>query len=232
MVLLYLEDINPKLRILLSMEKTKHLKALRLKKNDIVNFTDGKGNIYKCSIFEFNLLFGLKILESNFVENKNVETSIAISPTKNKRRFDWFLEKAVEIGVSQIYPMICNRSERKDINFNRAERVIISAMEQSLSLYKTKIHPMQKFINVIKNNSNYNKFIAHEKSKKHIRNINFKEFNNKKNIILIGPEGGFTQDEITMAEHNGYKTLLLSHKRLRTETAAIFSAVSLELFMC
>ena len=132
MQLFYIED--PEKEIILTKEESKHvIKVLRKKEGDILNFTDGKGMLYKAKITSTEI----KKCKLQIINNKqklkqhNYHLHIAIAPTKNIDRFEWFLEKATEIGIDEITPIICNRSERKSIKIERCQRILISAIKQS-----------------------------------------------------------------------------------------------------
>ena len=145
---------------------------------------------------------------------------IAIAPTKKMSRFEWFVEKAIEIGVTSITPMICSYSERKSLNYSRLEKISISAMKQSLQTYLPEIKPIVEFKDYIKSNNSDYKYIAHCKKSntEHLSGIIVKK--NSSNII-IGPEGGFTNKEISFAIDSDYKVVSLVNNRLRTETAGV-----------
>jgi len=130
------------------------------------------------------------------------------------------LEKATEIGINEITPILCEHSERKNIKFERSEKIIISAMKQSLKLFLPKLNNMIKFEDFILKKSNNLKFISHCKNQKKILLKNAKK-NEKKFLILIGAEGDFSEKEIKMAEENNFKSVSLGESRLRTETAGI-----------
>ena len=223
MQLFYLE--NPKNEIILSAEESKHAtKVLRKKEGDILNFTDGKGYLYKAEItLADSRKCRLKIVSSEQKEKQhNYHLHIAIAPTKNMDRFEWFLEKSTEIGIDEITPIICSRSERKVIKTERCNRILLSAMKQSLKFQLPKLNESVSFKDFIKQDFNGDKYIAHcaEGIKKKLKTINEKE----KYLILIGPEGDFSQKEIDLAFQNQFKAVSISASRLRTETAGIIAA--------
>ena len=208
----------------LSEEESRHcIKVLRLKKGDEVYVTDGKGNLYITRIEDPNakkcMLSIQKLEEKHPLPNHYIH--IAIAPTKNIDRIEWFVEKAMEFGVQEISFIQCDRSERKQIKLPRIERIALSAMKQSLKFYLPKIHEMigyQSFINSLTTNDQ--RFIAHlnEGERLFLKNEAVK---NQKYCILIGPEGDFTPNEVTLALNNGFKAVSLGQSRLRTETAGI-----------
>jgi len=216
-------------RVNFSLDEKKHLtKVLRKKVGDELSVIDGKGYLYivRITSLEKNS-FQIKIIRKEKKEKThNYYLHIAIAPTKNISRFEWFLEKATEIGIDEITPIICQRSERKKINMQRCNRILISSIKQSLKFYKPKLNEPSNFSDFIKEKLEGDKLIAHclktEKNK-----IN--KSNQKKYIILIGPEGDFTENEITNALKNGFKATTLGNSRLRTETAGIIAAHSVNL---
>ena len=220
MQLFYLE--NPKDEIILSAEESKHAtKVLRKKEGDILNFTDGKGYFYKAKITVADTRkCRLEIVSSQQKEKQhNYHLHIAIAPTKNMDRFEWFLEKATEIGIDEITPIICSRSERKVIKTERCNKILLSAMKQSLKFHLPKLNEAISLIDFLKNNMDGAKYIAHcEKSNKlELKNEKLEE----KTLILIGPEGDFSATEIEMTLKNNFKAVSLGTSRLRTETAGI-----------
>jgi 16S rRNA (uracil1498-N3)-methyltransferase len=144
---------------------------------------------------------------------------------KNTNRFEWFLEKATEIGVSEIIPIICERTEKQNFRHDRMKNILISAMLQSQQAWLPILHEPIKFLEVVKNSSQQNKYIAHcsEEEKKELSN----ETSRKSSIILIGPEGDFTKNEIELAIENKFVPVTLGDTRLRTETAGMVAAVLL-----
>ena len=218
----YTPDISSNLYIL-NEEESKHCsKVLRLTKGDTIYLIDGRGGLYKAEIIDVGKKeVKLQVLET-FKEHgkRNHHLHIVIAPTKNIDRLEWFLEKATEIGIDEITPIICDRSERKIVKEDRLEKVITSAVKQSLTAYHPKLNPTVSFQNFIKQNLLGNKLIAHcmdgDKSF-----INQHITPQQSYIILIGPEGDFSPQELNIALHNGYKPVTLGNTRLRTETAAL-----------
>ena len=222
MQIFYLE--NPNDEIILSAEESKHAtKVLRKKEGEILNFTDGKGYLYKAVITVADTRkYRLQVVSSEQKEKQhNYHLHIAIAPTKNMDRFEWFLEKATEIGIDEITPIICIRSERKVIKTERGNRILLSAMKQSLKYHLPKLNEAISLTNFIKQDFEGTKYIAHcdDGEKKELRKVNKTE----KTIILIGPEGDFSPKEIELAEQNQFKAVSLGASRLRTETAGIIA---------
>jgi len=223
MQLFYLE--NPKDEIILSAEESKHAtKVLRKKEGDILNFTDGKGAFYKAEIIVADSRkCRLKVVSTEQKEKQhNYHLHIAIAPTKNMDRFEWFLEKATEIGIDEITPIICTHSERKKIKTERCNRILLSAMKQSLKFHVPKLNEAMSLSDFIKQDYEGTKYIAHceDGEKKELKTVNKTE----KTLILIGPEGDFSQKEIDLALQNQFKPVSLGTSRLRTETAGIIAA--------
>ena len=228
MQLFYIQ--NPESEIILSAEESKHAtKVLRKKEGDILNFTDGKGGFYKAKITVADTRkCRLEIISSEQKEKqRNYHLHIAISPTKNMDRFEWFLEKATEIGIDEITPIICSRSERKVIKTERCNRILLSAMKQSLKFHLPKLNEAISLNDFIKQDFEGTKYIAHcEEGNKTELKEKKKE---KRTLILIGPEGDFSPTEIEIALQNQFKEVSLGTSRLRTETAGIIAAHTINL---
>jgi 16S rRNA (uracil1498-N3)-methyltransferase len=220
MQLFYLE--HPEKEIILSAEESKHAtKVLRKKEGDILNFTDGKGGFYKAEItLADSIKCRLEIVSSDQKEKQhNYHLHIAIAPTKNMDRYEWFLEKATEIGINEITPIICKHSERKVIKTERCNRILLSAMKQSLKFHLPKLNEAITLKDFLKQDFEGNKYIAHCEDGYKIELSTEKKV--EKTTILIGPEGDFSPTEIEMALQNQFKAVSLGTSRLRTETAGI-----------
>ena len=195
------------------------ISVLRNKINDIIHVTDGKGNLYDCKILSIvDKNIKLEILRAkNTSLNKKVK--LAISFPKNRNRIEWMLEKITEIGVCEIYPIICTNSERNKINIDRCEKILTSSMKQSLNLFKPILNKITSFNEFVKSIKCEEKYIAHCNNNYNRELIKM----SKKNeiCIMIGPEGDFTKEEIKFSEEKNFKSVKLSENRLRTETAAI-----------
>ena len=216
---------NPKEEITLGYDESRHAKkVLRKQVGDTIQLTDGKGNLYTTKILFFEnrqcKLRLIKRIEKN--KQHNYYLHVAISPTKNMQRFEWFLEKSTEIGIDEITPIICDNSERKIIKHSRGRRIIIAALKQSLKYHLPKLNEAISLNEFIQKNFNVNKYIAHCKnsSKTELKKIKKSE----KNLILIGPEGDFSNNEIKLAVKNNFCPISLGNCRLRTETAGILAA--------
>ena len=206
----------------LPSEESKHItKVLRKKEGDKINFTDGKGNLIITEITTSDIRkTRVRVVEKISKEKQhNYYLHIAIAPTKNMDRFEWFLEKATEIGIDEITPIICDRSERKIVKKERCNRILLSAIKQSLKYHYPKLNKAISFKDFIKLNFEGGKYIAHcEDSEK----LDLKIVSNtEKTLILIGPEGDFSPHEIEIALENEFKSVSLGNSRLRTETAGI-----------
>ena len=223
MQLFYIQ--NPESEIILSVEESKHAtKVLRKKEGDILNFTDGKGGFYKAKIIVADTRkCKLEIISSEQKEKQhNYHLHIAIAPTKNMDRFEWFLEKATEIGIDEITPIICHHSERKAIKTERCNRILLSAMKQSLKFHLPKLNEAISLNDLIKQDFEGTKYIAHcEEGNKTELKEKKKE---KRTLMLIGPEGDFSHTEIEMVLQYQFKAVSLGTSRLRTETAGIIAA--------
>ena len=214
----------------ITSEENKHLvKVLRKNINDQIHLIDGKGYLYTGRIIKQDKNNSeVEIIKKEKKEkNHNYYLHIAISPTKNISRFEWFLEKATEIGIDEITPILSQRSERKKINIDRCERILISSIKQSLKFHLPKLNDPISYNDFIKQKINGDKFIAHclETKKEKLSNSI-----NKICTILIGPEGDFTEEEINLAKDHGYKPLSLGSSRLRTETAGVVATHSVNLY--
>ena len=209
-------------RLIIDREESRHIvKVLRKKVGDTIYITNGKGILFTTVIDVINKnSTELKIIEAKQEVGSKFHINIAVAPTKNNDRIEWFVEKSTEIGVNTISTVMCEKSERKKIKIERLEKITISAMKQSLQLHKPIIQELVSFEEFIKNCESKNKFIAHCKENEKLF-LGDCELNSNTITILIGPEGGFSQKEIGLAEENEFISVSLGNTRLRTETAAI-----------
>lgn len=223
MHLFYTPDIDQTDTYQLNEEESKHCtRVLRLQQNDEVNLIDGRGGLYTAAIIQSDpKRTVLKILsyQSEFGK-RNHYLHIAVAPTKNIERLEWFLEKATEIGIDRITPIICDRSERKEVKTERLNKVITSAVKQSLKAYHPQLDEPVKFRQFVSEDQSAQKFIAHciDSEKADLRTALKPGASYR---ILIGPEGDFTPAETQLAISAGYVPLSLGTSRLRTETAAL-----------
>lgn len=209
--------------IFLDETESKHaVKVLRLGVGSRINLTDGKGGFYTAEIAEPNpKKCRLEIIEFKPQYGKrNFSSHIAIAPTKNTDRMEWFLEKATEIGVDEVSFISCENSERKFIKVERMEKVVVSAMKQSLKAYLPTLHNMVSFEEFIRNCNYPEKFIAHCRGGElvHLKNEVQKD---TPVVVLIGPEGDFSTAEVQQAKMHGFREISLGNSRLRTETAGV-----------
>jgi 16S rRNA (uracil1498-N3)-methyltransferase len=208
----------------LNEEESNHCnKVLRLKVGDKLHLIDGIGGLYAAEIAETTKRsVHLRIIDKHSDFGKrNHYLHIAIAPTKNIDRIEWFLEKATEIGIDEITPIICDRSERKVVKIDRLNKVITSAVKQSLTAYHPKINEAVSLQQFLKSSEAEVKLIAHCIENDERRMISQLIAPHQKYLILIGPEGDFASKEITLALENGFKPVTLGNTRLRTETAGL-----------
>ena len=213
----------------LTEEDSAHcIRVLRNKTGDQIFFTDGKGNYYRGSIVSADpKKCSVNILETTPEYGKrNYSLHIAIAPTKNSDRLEWFLEKATEIGIDTITPVICQHSERRVLKTDRLQKVLLSAMNQSLKTYLPRINepvPLEEFF---RQKSEGQKFICSGSAGLSLKS---QLASGLHYTVLVGPEGDFTESDIISAEKNNYVPVNLGPSRMRTETAGlvICSVVSL-----
>lgn len=229
MQLFYNKDLSPQDKeIRFSKEESKHIvKVLRKSIGDTLQITNGKGWLFSSEITTGEQKKCIaKITALQQQAKRNFELHIAVAPTKMNERYEWFLEKATEIGVDSITPIICDNSERKVINHSRYEKIVQSAMKQSLNAYLPRLNDAVSFKEYISKQFDAECYIAHcENTAK----VSLKEFvkPNKNIVILIGPEGDFSSKEIALAVEHHFKPVTLGKTRLRTETAAIVACHSI-----
>lgn len=207
----------------LPTEEAQHcIKVLRKKEGDEILLADGKGNFYDADIIQANPKHCIvNIIKSvSPKKNWNFNLQIAFAPTKNMDRVEWFAEKATEIGIDHFSPILCQYSERKEIKLQRIEKILISAMKQSQKALLPQLDEMQSFSQLIKQEFEGQKFIAHcyPQEKPILKEVYKKGMNA---LILIGPEGDFSEKEVEEAIRSGFQPISLGESRLRTETAAL-----------
>lgn len=210
-------------------DESKHIvKVLRKKTGELLDITNGSGNFFKAEISAASpSKCTVKILEVTTEKSLPYHLHLAVAPTKLNDRFEWFLEKATEIGISEISPIICDHSERKVIKEERYERILQSAMKQSLKAFIPKLNPAVTFSEFITKQTKFtgDRFIAHCEE---TNRFSLKQKLQPKQdiLILIGPEGDFSTSEIEKAIEAGYAPVMLGESRLRTETAAVVATHS------
>lgn len=210
-------------QIVFPKDESRHIaKVLRKNAGDTLKVTNGKGFLFTAKIIAADPKQCLaNIIEVEVEKAKKYRLHLVVAPTKMNDRYEWFLEKATEIGIEEITPIICDHSERKTIKLNRYERVLQSAMKQSLHFSLPIINEAISFLEFIEAETEGQKFIAH--CEKGMPRISLKnEAKPKEKItILIGPEGDFSPEEIKLAMEKAWQPVSLGNSRLRTETAAI-----------
>ncbi|HWW42798.1 16S rRNA (uracil(1498)-N(3))-methyltransferase [Pedobacter sp.] len=219
----YTPDINAD-QYTLNEEESRHCtKVLRLTLGDHVFLIDGKGGFYEAEIIrETKRNVSLHVLNvQQEYQKRNHHLHIAVAPTKNIDRIEWFLEKATEIGIDEITPIICERSERKVVKEDRLFKVITSAVKQSLQAYHPVLNAAVSLTDFVKQSHAGTKMVAHCVDGEPRQYISELIRPQEQYTILIGPEGDFSPNEIALTLENGFKPLTLGNTRLRTETAAL-----------
>ncbi len=214
----------------LNGEESKHcIKVLRHKIGDTINVLDGKGTIYKGTIKNASpKACEIENVIEEFESKRNYQIKMAVAPTKNIERFELVLEKATEIGIDEITPILCTHSERKVIKPERLEKILISATKQSLKSYKPQLNPLTTFSDFIEQIPNNTGLIAHcYPTEKKLLKASYIPQTDV--WILIGPEGDFSEEEVTLALKHGIKAISLGKERLRTETAAIVACTTVNI---
>ena len=226
---------NPRLSndsktISFSEEESKHIaKVLRKKEGDSIQITNGSGWIFEAALDKAtpNSCEATIISAQRRIQPMHW-LHLAVAPTKSAERFEWFIEKATEIGVNEITPLICNRSERKTLKTERLERIMESAMKQSKRVYLPKLNPIMTLAEFLGHDHPGLRFIAHchEEEKLELKR---RVAPDKDITILIGPEGDFSEAEVDLAYDNGFYPVSLGEARLRTETAAVVACATVNL---
>ncbi len=226
MQLFYAPDITPP-TYTFSEEESKHaIRVLRLSQGELLSITDGRGRLFSSRIIDANPKRCTVEVESTIecYEPLPYSLTMCVAPTKNIERFEWFLEKATEIGICEIFPLLSSHSERKAIKQEREEKVITAAMKQSLKAFHPTLHPLTPLKSIIERESSAERFIAHcnpaqsDEGKQYLGDVVTAGTDVE---ILIGPEGDFSPEEVSLALKNGYREISLGDQRLRTETAAV-----------
>jgi 16S rRNA (uracil1498-N3)-methyltransferase len=209
---------------------SKHVvQVLRMKVGDQLQLTDGQGSLLTSELIgDHKKHCSVKVVEFVKKDRPKIHNTIAISLTKNNSRFEWFLEKATELGISEIIPLICHRTEKQHFRLDRMKNILVSAMLQSQQCWLPQLHEPTKFNNTCDRLADQ-KFIAHciESEKRDLSDMINESLGSR--IILIGPEGDFTKDEIQQAVDHHFIPVALGETRLRTETAGMVAATLLSL---
>ena len=229
MQIFYAPDIAGKSHMLDEKESKHIIRVLRMIKGADVKLIDGKGNLFEGFISEPNQNKCIIEItrEIKDFEKRNYKLHIAISPLKNPERFEWFVEKSVEIGIDEITPLICKNTEKPGIKSERVNNLIISAMKQSLKAKKTLLNETSSYKDFINKNLGGTKMIAHCDDSTGRRKISDVYSKKTDSIILIGPEGDFSREEIDIAVKRGFLPVHLGTSRLRTETAGLAACHSI-----
>jgi 16S rRNA (uracil1498-N3)-methyltransferase len=221
MQLFYISGISDNFCVLSDEESWHCMKVLRLGEGDQLHLTDGKGNMYLGRLAKAHHKGCLvEITGTKTHPRTNWSLHIAIAPTKNIDRFEWFLEKATEIGIDEITPLICEHSERESVKMPRLEKVLVAAMKQSLKAWLPKLNEPVKFRDLITQDFSGGKYMAYCEtgSESELHNCYLK---GSPALVLVGPEGDFSKSEAELAGRAGFTPVSLGPSRLRTETAGI-----------
>lgn len=199
--------------------------VLRKREGEELYVFDGAGNLYNSRIQNIDK-HSVTVNIVRLIETQGESTyplHIAIAPPKNIERLEWFAEKVTEIGIDEITPLLCKHSERKDLRADRIEKILLGACKQSLKFRMPKLNPVIKFADFVNARSGgEQRFIAYcDEKAQHLKDV---YTTGKPAVILIGPEGDFTKEEVLVAEKNGFETVSLGKSRLRLETAGIYAA--------
>lgn len=204
-------------------DESKHiLKVLRKKTGDVLKVTNGRGLLFKVKISDANPnRCKAEIIHTEEEQPEKWKLHLAVAPTKMNDRYEWFLEKATEIGLNEVTPVICDHSERKVVKLNRYEKVLQSAMKQSLHFRLPILNEAQNLKDFLRTEFQGQKFIAH--CEENLERLQLKDQVKPSSevTVLIGPEGDFSPEEIKLALEHGWEPVSLGNSRLRTETAAI-----------
>lgn len=226
MYFFYAENILTDEFIVLDREESRHcIRSLRKKTGDQVYVTDGKGALFVAEITDDNMNQTLmkRIRQTEAPYSKKHHLRMAVSPLKNPDRFEWFVEKAVEIGIDEIIPIICHRTEKSQLKIERLNRIALAAMKQSMKTTLPNIKEPQKFKDFLDvSTEQETKVIAWCETSKEKR-IQEVLINSSNTSILIGPEGDFTKEEVDLAITQGFIPVSLGPSRFRTETAAVLA---------
>lgn len=230
MQLFYTPDINGD-SYTFSKEESRHcIKVLRKKIGDSIHLVDGKGRLYTTLLTDDNpkaCVVEVQTTEEAYGQ-RSFRIHLAVAPTKNNDRYEWFLEKACELGIEEITPIICEHSERKVIKLERMNKVLVAAMKQSLKAYLPKLNEATTWKAFMAQNHSSDKFIAHCGAG---RKTPLKQWIKPQQdvLLLIGPEGDFSDNEVQEALSQGFVPVSLGNSRLRTETAAIAACHTINL---
>lgn len=227
----YCPDISEKqASFTLDEAESKHIvRVLRLSVGEHINLLDGKGVVFRCEIIETGKRCVVKIIDFKKSKEDAFHIHIAIAPTKNNDRLEWFIEKSTEIGINEITPIICFNSERKVVKQERLLKTAIAAMKQSGRTFLPKINEAVKLKDFLKACNIEQKYIAHcyEENQQHLKELCVA---GKDVVLLIGPEGDFSLEEVEIAiKNHNFIPISLGKNRLRTETAGVYACTTIKL---
>ena len=235
MQLFYNKDITPDGFCTLDPEESRHaVRVLRLREGDTIHVTDGRGHLYQCKIVTADD----RACAIECVSDSRINTftqsriHLAVAPTKNPSRMEWLVEKAVEIGVGEITLLDCDHSERTFLKTDRLERLAVSAMKQSLHTLLPEIHPavtLRNWLSTFHFPLSTQKLIAHCEADQPRTPLAAALQPGRDAVVLIGPEGDFSREEIDLALACGFQPVSLGPSRLRTETAALYAVTAFNL---
>ena len=225
-----IEQVN--LQLTLDEDASRHIvQVLRLKRGNSLELTNGKGALCIGEIIDDNKKeVEVRIMNSEHIQQNEKRVSICLSLLKNANRFEWFLEKATELGITELVPLICERTERQHFRMSRMKNILVSAMLQSRQCWLPLLHEPVPFNDVILQPRHEQRFIAHcmDEIKAHLVQIANKSASSY--IILIGPEGDFSPQEVSLAIQNQFVPVSLGETRLRSETAGVAAAALMRLW--
>lgn len=224
------DDVHDK-QVILNEETSRHIiQVLRMQEGAHIQLTNGKGHLLEAEIAEANKKRTIvKIIKDQFIPDTNKRITMAISPIKNASRFEWFLEKATEIGVNGIIPLICQRTEKEKLRTSRLQQILVSAMLQSRQVWLPDLHEPTTFSQLMEKAVYEKNYIAHCEDALKSNLANESLSNSDSVLMLIGPEGDFTLAEIKQAIDKGFIPVTLGDNRLRTETAGVVAVTLLRL---
>ncbi len=220
MYLFYAPDIDTE-PVLSATESAHAVRVLRLREGDPLLLTDGRGNTYEALVtLPHPKACQFEITKKIVQHPRHYKTHIAIAPTKNIERMEWAVEKCTEIGVDSITPLLCRYSERKELKIDRLQNIIVAACKQSLKASFPTLNAMTRYEDFLAQTTESQRFIAHcyETDKQQLVNLARPL---TETVVMIGPEGDFSQQEVQQALEHGFLPVALGNERLRTETAAI-----------
>ncbi|MFT3825583.1 MAG: RsmE family RNA methyltransferase [Chitinophagaceae bacterium] len=217
--------------ITLDEDTSKHIvNVLRMQQGEQLHLTNGEGYLLTAEIVEdHRKKCVVKIVEERFIAHDSRRVTVGISLLKNANRLEWFLEKATEIGVNEIIPLLCERTERQHFRYDRMHGILVSALLQSQQVWLPQLHEPQPVEQVVQQATQQQKFIAHCLEEERTSLAGAVNVNLPSQIILIGPEGDFSKAEIDQALAHEFAPVILGDTRLRTETAGVVAATLLKI---